>query len=158
MEITISHIFCWRSTNKGSFGTDMYGYIFHSFSVWYNVLQCFFFRNCCEPSRTAISETLLYTIVVITRLGTFNEGGWALLLAQRESKLQFAALQDHAHAVSFYIAVKSAISDSHKVVLMFRVVFWDILPCKIIVDRRFRGAYCLPDDGCSTHLWNIGRQ
>jgi hypothetical protein len=26
---------------------------------------------------------------------------------------------------------------------MFRVVFWDILPCKLIVDRRFRGAYCL---------------
>jgi hypothetical protein len=25
--------------------------------------------------------------------------------------------------------------------MMFRVVFWDILPCKIIVDRRFRGAY-----------------
>jgi hypothetical protein len=22
--------------------------------------------------------------------------------------------------------------------MMFRVVFWDILPCKIIVDRRFR--------------------
>jgi hypothetical protein len=22
---------------------------------------------------------------------------------------------------------------------MFRVVFWDILPCKIIVNRRFRG-------------------
>jgi hypothetical protein len=28
-------------------------------------------------------------------------------------------------------------------VLMFRIVFWDVLPCKIIVDRRFRGAYCL---------------
>jgi hypothetical protein len=27
--------------------------------------------------------------------------------------------------------------------MMFRVVFWDILPCKMIVDRRFRGAYCL---------------
>jgi hypothetical protein len=27
--------------------------------------------------------------------------------------------------------------------MMFSVVFWDILPCKIIVDRRFRGAYCL---------------
>jgi hypothetical protein len=27
--------------------------------------------------------------------------------------------------------------------MMFRVVFWDILPCKIIIDRRFRGAYCL---------------
>jgi hypothetical protein len=26
---------------------------------------------------------------------------------------------------------------------MFRIVFWDVLPCKIIVDRRFRGAYCL---------------
>jgi hypothetical protein len=25
----------------------------------------------------------------------------------------------------------------------FRAVFWDILPCKMIVDRRFRGAYCL---------------
>jgi hypothetical protein len=24
--------------------------------------------------------------------------------------------------------------------LMFRVVFWNILPCKMIVDRRFRGA------------------
>jgi hypothetical protein len=27
--------------------------------------------------------------------------------------------------------------------MMFRVVFWDILPFKMIVDRRFRGAYCL---------------
>jgi hypothetical protein len=26
---------------------------------------------------------------------------------------------------------------------MFRIVFWDVLPCKIVVDRRFRGAYCL---------------
>jgi hypothetical protein len=24
--------------------------------------------------------------------------------------------------------------------MMFRIVFWDVLPCKIIVDRRFRGA------------------
>jgi hypothetical protein len=27
--------------------------------------------------------------------------------------------------------------------MMFRIVFWDILQCKMIVDRRFRGAYCL---------------
>jgi hypothetical protein len=39
---------------------------------------------------------------------------------------------------------------------MFRIVFWDILPCKMIVDRRFRGAYCLHHQGwvslllCST--------
>jgi hypothetical protein len=24
--------------------------------------------------------------------------------------------------------------------VMFRIVFWDVLSCKIIVDRRFRGA------------------
>jgi hypothetical protein len=27
--------------------------------------------------------------------------------------------------------------------MMFRIVFWDVLPCKIIVDRRFRVVYCL---------------
>jgi hypothetical protein len=26
--------------------------------------------------------------------------------------------------------------------VMFRAVFWVVLPCKMIVDRRFRGAYC----------------
>jgi hypothetical protein len=31
--------------------------------------------------------------------------------------------------------------------MMFRVVFWVILPCKMIVDRRFRGAYCLHHQG-----------
>jgi hypothetical protein len=25
--------------------------------------------------------------------------------------------------------------------MMFRFVFWVLLPCKMIVDRRFRGAY-----------------
>jgi hypothetical protein len=30
---------------------------------------------------------------------------------------------------------------------MFRIVFWDVLPCKIIVDRRFRGAYCIHHHG-----------
>jgi hypothetical protein len=32
---------------------------------------------------------------------------------------------------------------------MFRIVFWDVLPCKVIVGRRFRGVYC---------LWKVGRQ
>jgi hypothetical protein len=27
--------------------------------------------------------------------------------------------------------------------MMFGIVFWDVLPCNVIVDRRFRGAYCL---------------
>jgi hypothetical protein len=29
--------------------------------------------------------------------------------------------------------------------MKFRIVFWDVLPCKIIVDRRFRGAH-IPED------------
>jgi hypothetical protein len=31
--------------------------------------------------------------------------------------------------------------------MMFRIVFWDVLPCRMIVDRRFRGAYCLRHQG-----------
>jgi hypothetical protein len=31
--------------------------------------------------------------------------------------------------------------------MMFRIVFWDVLPCKIIVDRRFRDVYCLRHQG-----------
>jgi hypothetical protein len=30
-----------------------------------------------------------------------------------------------------------------KRIMKFRIVFWDVLPCKMIVDRRFRGACCL---------------
>jgi hypothetical protein len=29
------------------------------------------------------------------------------------------------------------------IIMKFRIVFWDVLPCIIIVDRRFRGTYCL---------------
>jgi hypothetical protein len=31
--------------------------------------------------------------------------------------------------------------------MMFRIVFWDVLPCKIILDRYFRGAYLLHHQG-----------
>jgi hypothetical protein len=31
--------------------------------------------------------------------------------------------------------------------MMFRAVFWNVLPCKVIVDRLFRGAYCLHHQG-----------
>jgi hypothetical protein len=31
--------------------------------------------------------------------------------------------------------------------MMFRIVFWDVLPCKMIVERHFRGAYCLHHQG-----------
>jgi hypothetical protein len=36
--------------------------------------------------------------------------------------------------------------------MVFRIVFWDILHCKMIVDRRFRGAYCLHRQGWLTFL------
>jgi hypothetical protein len=49
----------------------------------------------------------------------------------------------------------------------FRVVFWVILPCKMIVDRRFRGAYCLHHQGwvkttlniilAAVRTWNLTR-
>jgi hypothetical protein len=38
--------------------------------------------------------------------------------------------------------------------MMFRIVFWDVLRCKMIVDRRFGGTYCLHHQG----WWNVGRQ
>jgi len=49
MERTNSPTFCWRSTNKGSFSTDMYGCIFHSFSVWYNFFNAFSSETACGP-------------------------------------------------------------------------------------------------------------
>jgi hypothetical protein len=36
--------------------------------------------------------------------------------------------------------------------MMFRAVFWVILQCKMIADRRFRGAYCLH------HPWSLKRR
>jgi hypothetical protein len=41
----------------------------------------------------------------------------------------------------------SEISNSHGG--KFRFVFWDVLPCEIVVERRFIGTCC---------LWNVGRQ
>jgi hypothetical protein len=31
--------------------------------------------------------------------------------------------------------------------MKLKIVFWDVLPCKIIVDRRFRGTLCLRHKG-----------
>jgi hypothetical protein len=33
--------------------------------------------------------------------------------------------------------------------MKFKIIFWDVLPCKIIVDRRFRGTFCLHNQGSS---------
>jgi hypothetical protein len=46
--------------------------------------------------------------------------------------------------------------------MKFRFVLWDVLPCKIIVNRRFRGTCCLHYQGDvyggRTYLLNVGRQ
>jgi hypothetical protein len=51
------------------------------------------------------------------------------------------------------------ISGSHGGEYEVHSVFWDVEPCRLGVARRFKGSYCLhhrPDDGGSTHLWNVG--
>jgi hypothetical protein len=54
--------------------------------------------------------------------------------------VRFEALTVAIMKVAVRFQVLTAVS------MMFRVVFWDILPCKMIVDRL------IPDDGGSTHL------
>jgi hypothetical protein len=40
--------------------------------------------------------------------------------------------------------------------MKFRIVFWDVLSCKIIVDRRFRGTFCSHHQGWSLGLgWSL---
>jgi hypothetical protein len=36
--------------------------------------------------------------------------------------------------------------------MKFRIVSWDVLPCKIIVDRRFRATWCLHHQGWRQHV------
>jgi hypothetical protein len=36
--------------------------------------------------------------------------------------------------------------------MMFRIVFWDVLPCKIIVDNHFTRQY-IPEDNSENHLF-----
>jgi hypothetical protein len=49
--------------------------------------------------------------------------------------------------------LSKSVSCSSIISYSLRIVFWDVLPCKIIVDQR-----CRPDDEGSTHLWNVDRQ
>jgi hypothetical protein len=51
--------------------------------------------------------------------------------------------------VNYYLYVRFQVLKAAS--MKFRFVFWDVLPCKIIVNRRFRGTG-------STYLWNVGRQ
>jgi hypothetical protein len=49
MPHTEERTFCWRLTNESSFSADIYGCIFHSFSVWYNFCNTFSSKTACWP-------------------------------------------------------------------------------------------------------------
>jgi hypothetical protein len=49
---------------------------------------------------------------------------------------------------NFYVRFQVLTAASMK----FRIVFWDVLPCKIIVDRVFRGTCCLHHQGSTIIL------
>jgi len=66
MERTNSPTFCWRSTNKGSFSTDMYGCIFHSFSVWYNFCNAFFIPK--PPADHSLRNAVLHYTVLLNSI------------------------------------------------------------------------------------------
>jgi hypothetical protein len=35
--------------------------------------------------------------------------------------------------------------------------FWDIAPCSLVIDRRFRGAYCLQHEGDEYGIVELAR-
>jgi hypothetical protein len=87
MERTNSPTFCWRSTNKGSFSTDVHGCIFHSLSVWQIVAMNFLqklpadrSRPLGEPPRiigvpcTTVWERFSYTMCTGVLFPTANLG------------------------------------------------------------------------------------
>jgi hypothetical protein len=57
-----------------------------------------------------------------------------------------AQLKGLAQMKIFFVRFKVLTEASMK----FRFVLWDVLPCKIIVDRRFRGVCCLHHHGAAS--------
>jgi hypothetical protein len=91
-----------------------------------------------------------------TTPGTHRIGGWVGLRAgldteasrktfcfRQRSMCMFVCLWHFSDNTNVRFQVLTAAS------MKFRTVFGDVLPCNIIVNRRFRG---------STYLWNVGRQ
>jgi hypothetical protein len=59
MEITNLPTFCWRSSNKGSFSTDIHAHFFHLLSVWFN--SCIVFSP--EPHMCSLHGDEACTVV-----------------------------------------------------------------------------------------------
>jgi hypothetical protein len=86
---------------------------------------------------------------------------WSYISASREIRILFNTNQNEIFVTTACLVVDIK-CQRNLLSMKFRFVFWDVLPCKIIVDRRCRGTCCLnhqsdhlPDDG---GLWNVGRQ
>jgi hypothetical protein len=61
----------------------------------------------------------------------------------------------NAHETPTDVSEKTNTISKHYTI-KFRIVFWDVLPCKIIVDRRFRGAHCLHHQRLMSD-WSLSR-
>jgi hypothetical protein len=59
----------------------------------------------------------------------------------RGSEVQRRLQRNCPHRLAEVSLTRTA--DRSQACFTFRTVFWDVLPCKMIVDRRFRGASCL---------------
>jgi len=59
-ERTNSPTFYWRSTDKGSFSTDMYRCIVNLFSVWYNFCKAFSSEIACGSPHSTWKNIVYY--------------------------------------------------------------------------------------------------
>jgi hypothetical protein len=58
---------------------------------------------------------------------------------RKNNNLPLDTFLNHVNSVRFQVLMAAS--------MKFRFDFWDVLPCKIIVDRRFRGMCCLHHQG-----------
>jgi hypothetical protein len=136
--------FCLRSTNKGSFSTDMYGCIYHLFSVWYIFCKTFLPKLPADYHRPC-GKQLQITSGPQTSL--------------RNNALRSAPWSEIHHWQTILNTVRFQVLTAASMKI---TVFRDIVPCSPVeVNRRFRGTYCLQhhhlDDGGSKHLWNVSQ-
>jgi hypothetical protein len=146
MERSNSPTFCLRSTNKGSFSTDMYGCIYHCL-VSDTFFAKHFFQNCVQTTTHHVANSCRSQITsgpqTSLRNNALRSAPWS----------EIHHWQTILNTVQFHVLTAAS---------MKMTVFRDIVPCSPAeVNRRFRGTYCLQhhhvDDGGSKHLWNVSQ-
>jgi hypothetical protein len=122
------------------------------------------------PSRQAIAGKLFKKCKSATfqidgatyTIGEFHTRSYVQLVEWRTvRRLHTADCLEHVAVTPPWTVCKvvTVISSLHRD-NMTMIACRDVSPCSAVkVDRRFRIAYCLlhrPDDGGSTHVWNVG--